>query len=81
MFETTRGLPNVRVIDLQGVAKIPHDLDRYTDLYHFDPSVNEWLIGQACGDRFRVDVGNVDALNAELRRQAKAFDPATLARK
>ena len=79
VFDTTRGLQNVRVIDLQGVAEITHDLDRYTDLYHFAPPVNEWLINEACGDRYRVRTDNVDALGQELRRQALEFDPATLA--
>jgi hypothetical protein len=78
VFATTRALPNVRVVDLQGVAEITHDLDRYTDLYHFDPAVNEWLIAEACRDRYRVRADNVDALEAELRRQAQTFDPGLL---
>jgi hypothetical protein len=81
VFDVTRGLPNVRVIDLQGVVEVTHDLDRYTDLYHFAPRVNEWLIAEACGDRYRVRADNVDPLARELRRQAVAFDPATLARR
>ena len=79
MFETTRNLPNVRIIDLQGVAKVTHDLDRYTDLYHFAPSVNDWLVNEACGDRYRVRADNIDTLQDDLRRQARAFDPRTLA--
>ena len=78
VFETTRGLPNVRVIDLQAVAEITHDLDRYTDLYHFAPSVNDWLVEEACGERFRVREDNVDAFLDDLRRQALAFDPRKL---
>jgi hypothetical protein len=81
VFEATRALPNVRVIDLQGVAKITHDLDRYTDLYHFEPAVNEWLVEEACGERYRVRPDTVDTLDRELRRQAQAFDPASLAGK
>jgi len=81
VFETTRALGNVRVIDLQVAAEITHDLDRYTDLYHFAPAVNEWLVGEACGERYRVNAGNVDAMLGDLRRQARAFDPATLAGK
>lgn len=78
VFATTEGLGNVRIVDLQGVAGITHDLDRYTDLYHFAPSVNEWLVEEACGDRYRVRSDNVDTLDRELRRQAQAFDPAVL---
>jgi hypothetical protein len=76
----TRDLPNVRVVDLQGVAEVTHDLDRYADLYHFAPAVNEWLIAEACADRHRVREDNVDTLDRELRRQALAFDPQTLGR-
>jgi hypothetical protein len=80
VFEATRDLANVRLVDLQGVERITHDLDLYTDLYHFAPTVNEWLIDAACHDRYRVDAGNVDALGRELRAQAMAFDPASLAK-
>lgn len=79
VFETTRALPNVRVIDLQAAAETTHDLDRYTDLYHFSPAVNEWLIAEACGERYRVRDETVDALLDDLRRQAISYDPGTLA--
>ncbi len=78
VFDTTRALPNVRVIDLQGVAEVTHDLDRYTDLYHFAPPVNEWLIREACNDQRRVTPDNVGALERELRGQALRFDPSSL---
>ena len=78
VFEATRALPNVRVVDLQGVAEVTHDLDRYTDLYHFAPAVNDWLLDAACHDRFQVRADNLEALIASLRAQALAFDPATL---
>ncbi len=81
VFETTRALPNVRVIDLQAAAETTHDLDRYTDLYHFAPAVNAWLVREACGERYRVRADTVDALLADLRRQAVAYDPAALAGK
>jgi len=78
VFEATRNLPNVRIVDLQPVAAITHDLDNYTDLYHFSPSVNEWLIRAACSDAHRVRSDNLDALDRQMRDQARAFDPAGL---
>jgi len=78
VFEETRDLPNVRIVDLQGVAEVTHNLDRYTDLYHFAPVVNEWLIAEACGHGHQVRADNVDALDRDLRRQALEFDPGTL---
>ncbi len=80
VFEATRDLANVHLIDLQGVERITHNLDLYADLYHFAPAVNEWLIDAACHDHYRVDAYNVDALGQALRAQALAFDPASLAR-
>ncbi len=80
VFETTRELPNVRIVDLQGVAEITHDLNRYTDLYHFAPDVNEWLIAEACGQGHRVRPDNAEAFERDLRRQAIEFDPAALGR-
>jgi len=80
VFEATRTLPNVRVVDLQGVREVTHDLDRYTDLYHFAPDINEWVIAEACGQAHRVGPDNVEALERDLRRQALEFDPATLGR-
>ncbi len=81
VFETTRDLPNVRVIDLQGAADVTHDLDRYTDLYHFAPAINEWLIAEACGAGHRVRADNIGMLEHDLRRQALEFDPASLVRR
>jgi hypothetical protein len=70
VFDATRALPNVHVIDLQGVAGVTHDLDRYTDLYHFAPPINDWLIDAACHGRHRVRADNVDTLDRQLRAQA-----------
>ena len=80
VFNATRDLANVHLIDLQGVGRITHDLDLYADLYHFAPAVNEWLIEAACGGSYRVDAGNVDALERDMRAQSWAFDPASLSR-
>ena len=72
VFEATRGLANVRIIDLQAERAITHDLDRYTDLYHFDPAINEWLVELACKGRNRVDASNVDAYERHMREQVAA---------
>jgi hypothetical protein len=74
--ETTRALANVRLIDLQAERAITHDLDRYTDLYHFDPAVNEWLVESACKDRNRVNANNVYAYDHQMREQVAAASAA-----
>jgi hypothetical protein len=80
VFGTTRGLGNVRVIDLQSERVVTHDLDRYDDIYHFDPAINEWLVAAACEGRNRVDAGSIDALERQLQEQvATVTTPAGLA--
>jgi hypothetical protein len=69
VFEATRELANVHVVDLQAERAITHDLDRYTDLYHFDPAVNEWLVESACRGRHRVDAKSIDEYERQLRQQ------------
>jgi len=80
VFEATRGLRNVKITDLQAERTITHDLDRYTDLYHFDPAINEWLVESACKGRNRVDASSGDAYERRLREQvARASTAAGLA--
>jgi len=74
--EATREFSNVRVFDLQGELAITHDLDRYMDLYHFDPAVNEWLIESVCSGRNRIDASNVEAYARRLREQVAAASSA-----
>jgi hypothetical protein len=80
VFEATRGLPNVAITDLQSERSITHDLDRYTDLYHFDPAVNERLVEAVCSRRTAFDASDVDEAERRLREQvAAARTPAGLA--
>ena len=80
VFEATHGLPNVILIDLQSEREITHNLERYYDIYHFDPGVNEWMVDAACHERNRVDARNVDEFERQLRDQIAAIEtPAGLA--
>src|SRR6266542_3434265 len=67
VFEKTRELDNVRVFDLQSEAVITHDLDKYDDIYHFDPTINELLIEWTCKGRNRVDGTSVTEFERRLR--------------
>lgn len=81
VFEATQGLPNVEITDLQSDAAITHDLDRYTDLYHFDPAINERVVEAACARGERFDGKQVDAAEQRLREQVMELrTPAGLAR-
>lgn len=72
--DATSSLHNVHVIDLQAERAITHDLDRYDDIYHFDPSVNEALVEATCHDRDRVDAGSVGGYERAIREQLRALD-------
>jgi hypothetical protein len=81
VFEATRGLGNIHITDLQAERTITHDLDRYTDLYHFDPAINERLVEAACTGRDRVDANNIEEYERQLREQVAAVNtPAGLSR-
>ncbi len=74
VLDTTREFANVRVIDFQAEERVTHDLDRYTDIYHFDPAVNEWMIAAACSGPHRV--GNereAAVVEQRLRQQVDAI--------
>ena len=80
VFEATRSLPNVHVVDLQPRRdRHPRSRHLYRPLPLLAPPINEWLIDAACDDHHRVRADNVDALLDSLRAQALAFDPAALA--
>jgi hypothetical protein len=76
---TSARLANVRVVDLQAERAITHDLDRYDDIYHFDPAVNESLVQSACTGANRVDPGDVGAYEQRIRDQLAVFDVRSLA--
>jgi len=79
VFDATRAFSNVRVVDLQGEAAITHDLDRYDDIYHFDPAVNELLVDAACKARWQVDAISLGEFERALRDQvARVNTPAGL---
>lgn len=71
----TSALPNVHVTDLQSEEQVTHDLNRYTDLYHFSPAVNRWIVEDTCAGRERVDLSNVQAFEQRLEEQIKAWRP------
>src|SRR5439155_4469911 len=75
VFEETRALANVSVVDFQPIAEITHDLDLYADLYHYAPQINETIVRVTCAGGERVSAANLDAGIESLRRQALAADP------
>ncbi|HET9046590.1 MAG TPA: hypothetical protein VFO33_06505, partial [Casimicrobiaceae bacterium] len=69
------------IVDLQPLREITHDLDRYTDLYHFAPDVNVRLTDAACRGEYRVTAESVNAFEQALRAQtAEVATPEGLAR-
>jgi hypothetical protein len=70
--EATARYPNVRIHDLQAERAITHDLDRYTDLYHFDPGVNDLIVTDACAAEADTDA-SLARKEAALRDQVRAL--------
>ena len=80
VFAATRRFANVHVVDLQAERAVTHDLDHYDDIYHYDPSINAWLVEATCLGRNRVTAGNVDQFEGQLAGQVSAIaTPAGLA--
>jgi hypothetical protein len=71
VFERLKALSNVRIFDFQWDESITHDLNRYSDIYHFDPLVNQLIIEAVCGDgsRYAVDAESVKRFESALRDQ------------
>lgn len=71
-------LANVRVFDLQWDEAITHNLDLYTDIYHYNPTINRLLLDSVCGaqQRYRATSATIDGFVRQLREQSLAIDPA-----
>lgn len=69
-------LPNVRMLDFQWDSAITHNLDLYTDIYHFSPVINRQIVAAACdaNPRHRLDHESVDHFETLLREQVTALD-------
>jgi len=70
--QATRPYANVRIHDLQSARAITHDLDRYTDLYHFDPAVNGLIVDTACAPDADSEA-SLAQKEAALRAQVRAI--------
>lgn len=79
VFERTRSLSNVSLVDFQPLEKITHDLGLYADLYHYAPEVNETIVRETCAGGAsaaeHVTGDTLEPMIDSLRRQALAADP------
>ncbi|MEP7155370.1 MAG: hypothetical protein ABI905_06330, partial [Betaproteobacteria bacterium] len=87
VFERLRAMPNARIFDMQADASITHDLELYTDIYHFNPAINLRLLETACGGgdsgdsrNYRVTETSLPVFEKALRVQTYAVDVAALKR-
>jgi hypothetical protein len=80
VFERLQALPNVRLFDMQWDASITHDLNRYSDIYHFEPAVNRRMLDFVCSGetRYRVDRESLTRNEALLRAQTARVDVRAL---
>jgi hypothetical protein len=73
VVEAVGSSPNVRVFDFQAVRGITHELDRYKDVHHFDPAVNDWIIRSMERDEHRVTPANIDDALRRHAEQVRSF--------
>ena len=76
VFQRLAALPNARIFDMQWDADIIQNLDLYSDIYHFDPTINRRLLGSVCANdaRYRVTDQKLGEFEAALRQQASQVD-------
>jgi hypothetical protein len=73
VHEALRNYPNARLYDLQGEESVTHDLDRYTDLYHFAPAVNDWMVRTICAGP-GMDAATLAGVERRLREQVRRIE-------
>ena len=80
VFERIGGRRNVRIFDMQWDSDITRNLDLYTDIYHFNPTINRQLLNAACHDdaRYRVTAESLNTFETKLRKQASQVDVSGL---
>lgn len=76
VFARLAKYPHVRVHDTQWDARITHDLDLYTDIYHFHPSVNQRLLSLVCGgdNQYVMTATTTPLFLTRLREQVRTLD-------
>lgn len=80
VFERIGARRNVRIFDMQWDGDITQNLDLYTDIYHFNPTINRQLLSAACHNdaRYRVTAESLDTFEMSLRKQALQVDVSGL---
>lgn len=72
VWEMTKDLPNVHIVDMQDISSITHDLNNYKDLYHFSPAINLRLVQEACAPARVVNEANIQTVEGNIRKQERA---------
>jgi hypothetical protein len=74
--------PNVRIFDMQWDENITHNLNLYTDIYHFSPAINRLMLDSVCGTdkRYRANSETISGFISRLREQSMGIDPAEFVR-
>ncbi|CAN5317180.1 hypothetical protein BH11PSE11_BH11PSE11_38020 [soil metagenome] len=78
VLQRLQGMPNVRLFDMQWDESITHQLDLYSDIYHFNPAINRKMLESVCGSdtQYRMIAATSDEFIARLRRQSLKINPA-----
>ncbi len=71
------GLSNVVLHDFWSDTSISDDLDRYSDMIHFDRRTTLEILAGVASGRYRADAASIAAVDAALRARIAAFRDGT----
>lgn len=76
LVQRLAALPNAEVLDFQVDEAITHNLDLYTDIYHFSPAINRRIMDSACRSDplHRLSLPAIDVHEQKLRAQLRRLD-------
>lgn len=67
--------PNAAVHDFQDIDWITADTEGYSNLAHYAPKINKFILNSIADGSQRLTAANLDERIARLREQARAYDP------
>ena len=75
LFERLKPYRNVEFFDFQAEPAIVMDLDHFTDIYHFSPTLSRAIVDAMAEGRYRLTPAMLAGNNAWIRQAARQTDP------
>ena len=75
----TKGIPNIKILDLQASPDIISNLDYYADVNHYNPAVTDIILKDIVDGKF-ADCNSILKNTKKLELMTKKFDIETAKR-